>query len=151
MKKILFLAFTLLAFANIIKAQEVDIKDDKVLLDGKPILKYEKINVIEHSFYSLTDDEEVISFHFKYNDTKQNMNDDYFIVNFPLQKLKVESTAISRIAAGMGMNSRKNMIKLIGWLLKDKVLNPDGTLNPEKVDTFFQKYNEDITKRTVRY
>ena len=43
MKK-LFLTITLLISSiSFLNAQEVEIKDDKVLLDGTPILKYEKI------------------------------------------------------------------------------------------------------------
>ncbi len=48
------------------------------------------------------------------------------------------------------MNSRKNMEKLIKWLLKEKVLDSNGNLNAEKLDVFFDKYDEKITERTVR-
>jgi hypothetical protein len=50
----------------------------------------------------------------------------------------------------MGMNSKKNMQKLVKWLLKEKVIDTKGNLNLEKVQTFYDKYNEDITLRTSR-
>jgi AAA+ superfamily predicted ATPase len=140
--------FTIASFLSA-NAQEVEIKKDKVLLDGKEILRYEKENVFNQSFYSLTDDEEILHYRFSDNETQQYMEDDYFILNFLGQKVKVESTEVSR--ATVIMSSRKSSEKLIKWLLKDKVLNTDGTINPEKLDNFYQKYNEDITNRTVRY
>jgi AAA+ superfamily predicted ATPase len=140
--------FTIASFLSA-NAQDVEIKKDKVLLDGKEILRYEKENVFNQSFYSLTDDEEILHYRFSDNETQQYMEDDYFILNFLGQKVKVESTEVSR--ATVIMSSRKSSEKLIKWLLKDKVLNTDGTINPEKLDNFYQKYNEDITNRTVRY
>lgn len=131
------------------KETEVDIKDDKVLLEGTAILKYEKINVSEHSFFTLGDDE-IISYQYKDNETPKYGDDDYFIINFLAEKVKVESTSLRHVVAGLGMNSRKNMIKMITWLLKEKVLNADGTINSAKLESFSQKYNEDVTQRTVR-
>ena len=127
-------------------AQEVEIKKDKVLLDGKEILRYEKENVFNQSFYSLVDDEEILHYRFSDNGTQQYLNDDYFILNFLKEKVKIESSEVSRVT--VIMSSRKSSEKLIKWLLKDKVMYPDGSINSEKLDNFFQKYNEDITKRT---
>ena len=42
------------------------------------------------------------------------------------------------------------MQKLVKWLLKEKVIDSKGILNTEKVQTFYDKYNEDITMRTSR-
>ncbi|HLP65255.1 hypothetical protein [Flavobacterium sp.] len=133
-----------------VSAQEVEIKDDKVLLDGKQILKYEKINIFQHSFYSL-DDNEILLYKYNDNETKQYSQDDYLVLNFLTEKTKVETKDIMRATSGMGMNSRKNMEKLVGWLLKEKVIDANGVLNPEKVQIFFEKYDQNITERTVRY
>jgi hypothetical protein len=147
--KILSIAiFTITGFMSV-NAQEVEIKKDKVLLDGKEILRYEKENVSNQSYYSLTDDEEILHFRFSDNETQQYLEDDYFILNFLKEKVKVESTETYR--ATVLMSSRKSSEKLIKWLLKDKVLNTDGTINSEKLDNFYDKYNENITARTVRY
>lgn len=150
MKKTILALFALLCI-NAVSAQKKDvkIKDDKVLVDDAQILKYEKINIDEHSFYSLNDDE-LINYQYKNNGTDQYYDDDYFIINFINEKIKVESVNRDRVTSGLGMNSRKNMEKMIEWLLKEKVLNADGTINAEKLETFSQKYNENVTDRTVR-
>jgi AAA+ superfamily predicted ATPase len=142
-------AITILTFTSIFStySQEVEIKKDKVLLDGKEILRYEKENIFNQSFYSLTDDEEILHFRFSNNETQQYLEDDYFILDFLKEKIKVESSEVYR--ATVIMSSRKSSEKLIKWLLKDKVLNTDGTINSEKLDNFHQKYNEDITNRTM--
>ncbi len=133
-------------------AQEVEIKEDKVLLDGKPLMKYEKINTRQHSFYTLDGDTELMMYKWSDNESRDYMEDDFFILNFLTEKIKVESNqSRHQSVAGLGMNSKKNMEKLVKWLLKEKVINADGTLNPERVQTFYDKYNENITERTVRY
>jgi hypothetical protein len=149
-KKLLLIAIIAL-FSSTVKAQEkeVEIKDDKVLLDGSAILKYEKISLYEHSIYSL-DDDEIISYRYSDNETPKIFEDDYFVLNFLPQKVKVESTSVTHTIAGLGLNSRKNMQKLIKWLIKEKIINTDGSINNDKVENFHQKYNEDIVRRTVR-
>ncbi|MGX7666629.1 hypothetical protein [Flavobacterium pedocola] len=145
-KGLLFLGAVLLSsFA--VKAQEVEIVKDKILLDGKQFLKYEKINLINHSFFNMNDDE-ILNYRTFDNETPQFLDDDYYALNFINEKIKVESTDFSRIIAFM--NSRKNCEKLIKWLVKDKVINADGTINPEKLEAFVQKYDENVTERTVR-
>jgi hypothetical protein len=136
--------------SNLVKAQEVEIKDDKVLVDGKAILKYEKVNFFQHSFYSLTDDEELLMYRYSENETKSYQDDDYLILNFLTAKKKVECSDITKAVTGLGMSSKKNMEKLITWLLKEKVIDVNGALNLTKVDTFYEKYNENITERTIR-
>jgi hypothetical protein len=147
MKKILFIISLITTFS--MSAQKVEIKDDKVLLDGKQILKYEKINIIQHSFYTL-DDNEILLYKDHDNETPRYNEDDFFSLNFLTEKTKVETTDYTRIVAGIGMNSRKNMEKLISWLIKEKVLSTDGVLNPERIKIFFEKYDENITERTMR-
>ena len=139
----------LLFVTGISYSQEVELKKDIVYLDGKALLKYEKINLLQYSFFSL-DDEELLLYRFSDNETRDYMDDDYFILNFLNEKKKIESTDKSRVISGLGMNSAKNMKKLITWLLKEKVLGTDGKINPEKLDVFEQKFQEDITVRTVR-
>lgn len=130
-------------------AQEVEIKDNKVYLDGKPILKYEKISPIEHSFYSLETDDEILLYKAFDNETR-SIYDDYYILNFLTEKKKVETFDFSKITVGIGMNTKKNMQKMIGWLLKEKVLTAEGKINPEKLEIFVDKYNENIRERTIR-
>lgn len=146
----LFLSIAFILIGSFINAQEVEIKDDKVLLDETPILKYEKINILQHSFYSIESDDEILLFKWHDNETSQYNEDDYIILNFLTAKVKVETTSVEHVISGLGMNSKKNMQKLVKWLIKEKVLDSKGNLNPEKLQTFYDKYNEDITQRTSR-
>ena len=143
------LAFILLMIScNLYFSQDVTIKDDKVLLDGKQILKAEKINAAQYSFFSMKDDEEVLLYKYMDNETPRYVSDDYFILNFLTEKTKIESTDLGKIANFM--NSKKGMEKLVRWLLKERVINHDGELNSERVAVFTDKYDENITERTLR-
>ncbi|MDV7695453.1 hypothetical protein N6B72_00840 [Chryseobacterium soli] len=139
----------LIAGAAFLNAQKIEIKDDKVLLDGKAILKSEKINVFQYSFYTL-DDNEIVMFRMFDNETPQYQADDYYVINFIEQRVKVQCTDFSRVVSGLGMNSKKSMEKLMAWLFKEKVLTPEGTVNPDRVGIFYDKYDEKILERTVR-
>jgi hypothetical protein len=145
--KLLALLSLILSF-NLYFAQEVIIKDDKVLLDGKQILKAEKINVAQYSFYTMKDDEEILMYRYMDNETPRYQEDDYYVLNFLTEKTKVESTDFTKILNFM--NSRKGMEKLVKWLLKERVINSDGELNSERVQIFKEKYDENITERTFR-
>ncbi|WP_228445940.1 hypothetical protein [Chryseobacterium gleum] len=140
--------FLLMVSCNLYFSQDVSIKDDKVLLDGKQILKAEKINAAQYSFFSMKDDEEVLLYRYMDNETPRYVNDDYFILNFLTEKTKVESTDMTKISNFM--NSKKGMEKLIKWLLKERVISHKGELNPERVAIFKDKYHENITERTFR-
>lgn len=146
-KKILTFSLLILSF-NFYFTQEVEIKDDKVLLDGKQILKAEKINMVEYSFYNLKSDDEILLYRQMDNETSRYQDDDYYVLNFLTEKVKVESNDFYKIASFM--NSKKSMEKLIKWLLKEKVLTNDGELNPDRLAIFKEKYDQNITERTIR-
>jgi len=146
-KKLLTYALLVLSF-NFYFTQEVEIKDDKVLLDGKQILKAEKINMVEYSFYNLKSDDEILLYRQMDNETSRYQDDDYYVLNFLTEKVKVESNDFYKIASFM--NSKKSMEKLIKWLLKEKVLTNDGELNPDRLAIFKEKYDQNITERTIR-
>ncbi|WP_139420377.1 hypothetical protein [Chryseobacterium mulctrae] len=146
-KKLLAFSLLVLSF-NFYFTQEVEIKDDKVLLDGKQILKAEKINMVEYSFYNLKSDDEILLYRQMDNETSRYQDDDYYVLNFLTEKVKVESNDFYKIASFM--NSKKSMEKLIKWLLKEKVLTNDGELNPDRLAIFKEKYDQNITERTIR-
>ncbi|GAB0155717.1 hypothetical protein CHRYSEOSP005_09790 [Chryseobacterium sp. Alg-005] len=148
MTKKIFSLFVLTFGLHFCFSQEVVIKDDKVLLDGKQILKAEKITVAQYSFFSMADDEEVLLYRYMDNETPKYTNDDYYVLNFLTEKVKVESTDFTKILNFM--NSRKGMEKLIKWLLKERVINQSGELNPDRLAIFKEKYDENITERTLR-
>ncbi|WJJ99266.1 hypothetical protein [Elizabethkingia anophelis] len=116
----LFLLLFLFSFSKF-SAQEVSIKDDKIEINKVPVLRFEKINLQQYSFYNLNDDE-ILLFKYDDNETPNNMNDNFIVLNFLNNKRKVESKNIEKVMAGLGFNSKKNAIKLINWLLKEKVL-----------------------------
>ncbi|VXC18795.1 MULTISPECIES: hypothetical protein [Chryseobacterium] len=146
-KKLLTFSLLVLSF-NFYFTQEVEIKDDKVLLDGKQILKAEKINMVEYSFYNLKSDDEILLYRQMDNETSRYQDDDYYVLNFLTEKVKVESNDFYKIASFM--NSKKSMEKLIKWLLKEKVLTIDGELNSDRLAIFKEKYDQNITERTIR-
>jgi hypothetical protein len=150
MKQFFLIATFLMLSVAYLFAQEIEIKDNKVLLDGKPILKSERINPVQYSFYSLDSGDEVLVYRGFDNETPKNANDDYFVLNFLIEKKKVESTDFSKITSGLGMSIKKNMQKMIAWLIKEKVLTNEGKINHDKLDIFVEKYNENIVQRTIR-
>ncbi|AKK73131.1 hypothetical protein HX13_00265 [Chryseobacterium sp. P1-3] len=140
--------FLVMISCNVYFSQEVTIKDDKVTVDGKQILKAEKINLAQYSFFSMKNDDEVLLYKYMDNGTPSYVNDDFFILNFLTAKVKVESTDLGKVSNFM--NSRKGMEKVVRWLLKERVLTPDGELNPDRLAIFKEKYDENITARTHR-
>lgn len=132
-------------------SQKVEIKDDKVFLDNTEILYYEKSNAFNHSLFSLKDKTEILFYKFDQNESPNYLDDDFIVLNFLSEKKKIESKDKGKAISGLGLNAKKNMQKLIEWLLKERVLNTDGSINSEKLDVFYDKYNENITNRTIRY
>ena len=52
--------------------------------------------------------------------------------------------------AGLVLNPKSNIKKFVTTMLKEKILSPDGTLDNEKARNFCEKYDENITNRTIR-
>ncbi len=140
--------FILMISSNLYFSQNVTIKDDKVLLDGKQILKAEKLSLAQYSFFSMKNDDEILIYKYMDNETPSYVSDDYFILNFLTEKVKVESGDLGKVSNFM--NSRKGMEKIIRWLLKERVINQDGELNSDRLAVFKEKYDENITARTLR-
>lgn len=116
-------------------AQDIKVKKDDILLDNKPFIKYEKITIVEYSIKDLSGSE-ILFFQTKQD---QLTGASYLSFNFVGLKKKIESNNIGRISS-LGY---KNMLeKLITWLVKDHVLNADGSINPEQLDVFSDKYND---------
>lgn len=148
MKNKLLFTISLFLFGIIsTNAQEVELNNDSVLLDGKAILKYEKINLAQYSFFSLVG-EEILFYKFSDNETPKFSSDNYYTLNFLTAKKKIETKDFSKIVAFM--NTKKSMQKLIQWLLKEKVLEIDGKVNLDRLNAFSEKYNEDNLERTRR-
>ena len=136
--KILSAIFLSVFAIGTIIAQKVKLKDNIVYLDGKEIMKYEKREMgSELYLYQLNDDNEDIFIQFRNNGTVKYREDDYVKILFVKQDKSLETTK-SHTNAGR-----------IKWLLQNKVINTDGSINPEKTDTFIKKYDEKISERKI--
>ena len=147
LKKSILLSILFAMSFGILIGQDIDFKDKKILLDGNPILKYEKVDALQYSFYSLESEDEVLMYKFFDNGTPRYKDDDYYVLNFLTEKKKVESMDFGKIYSGMELSPKKNMQKLIKWLVKEKVFTIEGKINKDKLDLFVEKYNENITQR----
>lgn len=141
MKQILtILLFSVLSLP-MLHAQKIKLKDNQVLLDGKAILGFERLRAGNDMLVKkLGTEETLISFQRHDNETRSYPQDDYYKIYFPETKQLIESANLNGWPYA----------KVLEMLVKQKALNPDGTLNPEKVDDFVQQYDENITNRTLR-
>ena len=138
MKKLLF-SFLLLSITHLY-AQEVKLKDDNVIVNGKQIFKYEKVNNLQYSFYD-AEGNEILMYKYQNNQTQDYQGDDYFTINFITLKRKVETSDFNLIYAA---SPRKNMQKLMRLLFKEKVFDVNGNINAGKLTVFSEKYNQEI-------
>jgi hypothetical protein len=141
MKKILSLLLLTVTLTSTY-AQEVDVdtKKEEITVDGKLFVKYKRVNAIQISFYTLAGDE-FLFYNYDNNGTINYNGDDIMTMNFLTAKVKVTTDDFSRIAA---MTTKKMVQKMIKWLIEEKVLSADGSLNTEKVQLFYEKYNQEI-------
>lgn len=142
MKKRTIMFFTmLLVLTQTSFGQNVKFKKGKVLVDGKEILTVEKqFFGPETTFYSLESEDEVLYLKLEDGGTVHYHDDDYMILFFSGEDVKLESSRLVRTAK-----------KIIQILIKEKVLNGNGEIDSEKLKKFTKKYDENITNRTVRY
>lgn len=138
MKKLL-LSFFLLGTLGL-HAQDVDLKKDKVIVDGKELFKFEKINGWHFTFYDFQGNE-IWMYKYQNNQTQNYEGDDYFTIHFLTLKRKFQSSDFGLIAA---MSPKKNMQKLIKLLFKEKVFDMDGNPDTERLEVFFEKYHQEI-------
>ncbi len=148
MKYITTVLIILCVFSLNIYAQNVSLnkKDNSISIDGKVVLKYKKQQMTNWSLFDMNG-EELVYFTISNNGTPQYDDDDFFIINFLPEKVKVETNDYTNIQTFFNFN--KALEKFVAWLLREKALNSDGTLNPEKVETFRSKYDQNITNRTI--
>lgn len=131
-------------------AQDValDKKNNTIVIDGAAVLKYTKTNMANWSFYDMNENE-IVFFKLADNGTPSYRDDDYMIINFLTENTKVESNDFSHIQAAFNVN--KSIEKFVVWMLKEKVLDNKGNINPDKVATFYSKYDQNITNRTIKH
>jgi len=148
----------MIGFSSVLQAQQaekpapvqVKIEGAAIYFNGLHVLNYEKISLVEWAVNDLSNNE-IFSYRFLNNETPDYRDDDYFIVYFINERMKVESTNYSLVLQGVGLNFRKNTEKLINNLLKFSVLDEDGQINYDQLEKFVIKYDERITVRTQRF
>lgn len=135
MKKFIFTASLLFWGLAQSLAQKVDIKKNDILIDGNSTLKLEKINLAE---YSITDKNDTEILHFQ---TKQDAEtgQTYLFFYFTQIKEKVESNNVGRIT---GLGYKAMMKNMLTWLVKDKVIGTDGSIDAAQVAVFKDKYGD---------
>ena len=138
------LIFTILAIAlttGLANAQKMQLKKGKVLLDNREIYRYKKeLLPLNLYVYHLHSDEQVISIQNLDNETPEYPNDDYIRIYFSQSKQLMESNAMA------GASFKKILTKLA----KFNVIQPDGSINEEKLEDYLNQFDENVTNRTIR-
>lgn len=134
----------------ILQAQTVEMGGDIIKIDGKEILKFQKNKYGSFSIFNQEGDE-LLMYVLHNNETPSYGQDDYYTLNFLTERKKVEAIPATQTTGMFGINAKKTAEKVLSWLLREKVLNSDGTINGERVDVFVQKYHENIQNRTIRF
>jgi hypothetical protein len=96
MKNNLFILFLLLLTTLASAQKKVKIKKDKVFIDGKHVLKYEKASGQSSSIYTLNDDE-ILFIKYSDNETSNYNDDDYLSFNFLGEDIVVETSDLSKV------------------------------------------------------
>ncbi|KIX22692.1 hypothetical protein SY27_02390 [Flavobacterium sp. 316] len=138
--KLKLLLLLLLSINYSVFSQNVKLKKNKLILDDKEIMNYELKNYSgEIHLYGLnTNDEEIFIFYHD-NETRETRDDDYLKIFFIKYNKKLE--------VAQPFDSWKQRVK---FLIENNVIDKDGNLVEDKIDLFVLKYNEDISKRTMR-
>ena len=138
--------FKILAFLSILfslttptLAQKIKLKNDKVLIDGRELFKFEKGNRYI-SLFSLETDEELIMIRQDHGGTPgpEIRDDDYTVYTFLKEDVKAEISSY---------NLWQNNIK---FLLEQRVFDENGVMNAERIKSFKVKFDEDVTSRRIR-
>ena len=130
----------LIIITNFANSQSIKLKKGYVLLDGKEILKYERENsgVYQIHFFDLKDDNEVLFIKKNNNETIHDVEDDYTEIKF------------IELRKGLEIKQNRTWAGYLEWLIKNKVLNYDGTINEDKAEALIENYDENISNRTIR-
>lgn len=137
--KNVFLLLIITVSYNIVNAQEVKLKNEFVYIDGIKVFKYEK-NAGEGwlSLFEIDNEDEIIFIKENDNGTSGYRDDDYTQYKFLKEDITIEISTY---------NYWKNHIK---FLYENKCFNLDGKVNQTKVQNTFDKFDENITDRTIK-
>ena len=134
-REILLMLFCSFFLIQTAQAQKVKLKDGIVYLDGEEFMAYESRDFgREFYVYELDDKEnEVILVQLKDAAVNSRSYEAFVKIYFIRENKSLDITK---------RGTRKSFIK---WFIENKVLTKDGRLNPEKIDLFIVKYDDDLT------
>lgn len=139
MKKIYLIGFTIFLLSSKSGA-DIDLKKDKVIINNVEAFVYDKKGLgNEFSLFTIDGKTELIYGKRNDNGTRQYKEDDYVTLKFLEQKLTVDNYRF-------GYSTWKKIIEII---YENKVFTEDFKINEEALNVFVEKYNENITNRTI--
>lgn len=138
LKNLLLLLITIISY-NVVNAQKVKLKNEFIYIDGVKVFKYEK-NAGEGwlSIYDLDSDDEIIFIRENNNGTSGYRNDDYTQYKFLKEDIVIEISTYTYW---------KNHVK---FLYENKCFDLDGNTDKKKIQNTFDKFDENITDRTIK-
>lgn len=116
-------------------AQTVKVKSDKVFIDGVETLTLKSRDQGTVVTYFSLDNKKLFTYTYNNNGTIKYSEDDYSIFFFDDSEIKVESKQFPSLQV------KRHVIE---FLLEEEVLNIDGTLNKDKIEKFYKKYNQEL-------
>jgi hypothetical protein len=137
LRNIFLLLITIICY-NLTNAQKVKLKKDFVYIDDTKVFKYER-NAGEGwlTLYNLDSDDEIIFIRENDNGTDYR-DDDYSQYKFLKEDITIEISTYTYW---------KNHVK---FLYKNKCFDLNGEIDPKKVQSTFDKFDENITDRTFK-
>jgi hypothetical protein len=139
MKHLIYL--TILFFVTTtLSAQDIKLKDDVVYSGDKPAFSFAKKSFNNELFvYKLNTKEELVHLLVDTNGTEIKQDDGKKIV-FEQQKVTIQSKVF---------RTRKWEF-LIALLIEEKVIDLNGDINPENLNRFKAKYDDNDVNKTMR-
>ncbi|WP_162127433.1 hypothetical protein [Flavobacterium phycosphaerae] len=141
MKNIIYVMVLLISstLTQTVKAQELKLKDNVVLLGDKPAFSFDKKAMNnEFHLYKLNTQEELVVLKHQHVGADTGAQDDFKKIIFAKQNIVIESKVLQK----------RNWKFLIQLLLDEKVLDPStGTVDVKNLERFAGKYDEKITPR----
>lgn len=116
-------------------AQTVKVKSNKVFIDGVETLTLNSREAGNIVTYSNLDNKKLFTYTYDNKGTVGYSEDDYTIFFFDDSEIKVESKQFPSLQV------KRHVIE---FLLEEEVLNIDGTLNEDKIEKFYRKYNQEL-------
>ncbi|TBX70335.1 hypothetical protein EZL74_03940 [Flavobacterium silvisoli] len=130
------LALFIVSVTQKITAQKIELKNNTVVMEDKPIFSFDKKAMNnEFHLFKLNSKEEVLILQHQHVGADTGAKDDFKKIIFPSQNITIESRVLQK----------KNWKFLVQLLLDEKVIDTDGNIDVRNLERFSGKYNEKIT------